>query len=83
MCQVIRQTEKTCLAFKILAAARHCPTQEDVAAAFRFAFSNIKPKDAVVVGMFPKDVDQIALNIQHTLAACEPAASGQQDVHNG
>ena len=71
MCQVIRQVEKTCLAFKILAAARHCSTQEDVAAAFRFAFSHIKPKDAVVVGMFPKNVDQIALNVQHTITACE------------
>ncbi|MBT3274051.1 MAG: hypothetical protein HN368_12915 [Spirochaetales bacterium] len=72
MCRVIRQTEKTCLAFKILGASRLCATQEDVAAAFHFAFSQIKPKDAVVVGMFPKDVDQIALNVQHTIAGTTP-----------
>ena len=72
MCQVIRQTEKTCLAFKILGASRLCATQEEVATAFRFAFSGIKPKDAVVVGMFPKHEDQIALNIGHVMAACGP-----------
>ena len=70
MCQVIQQTEKTCLAFKILAAARLCTTPKDVAAAFRFAFENIKPTDAVVVGMFPKGDDQIAMNVQHALTAC-------------
>lgn len=70
MCDVIRQTEKTCLAFKILGASRRCSTPQEVAAAFQFAFSHIKPKDAVVVGMFPKYQDQIALNVQHTIAAC-------------
>ena len=44
-----------------------------MAAAFRFAFENIKPKDAVVVGMFPKYEDQIALNVQHTIEACRAA----------
>jgi hypothetical protein len=69
MCQVIRETSKTCLAFKILAAGRNCTTQQDVQRAFRFAFDHIKPQDAVVVGMFPKYADQIALNVQHTLDA--------------
>jgi hypothetical protein len=65
MCETIRQTPKTCLAFKILAAGRHCATPEDVRAAFRFAFQNVKPQDAVVVGMFPKYVDQVTLNVQY------------------
>lgn len=79
MCQVIRQTPKTCLAFKILAAGRHCATQEDVQRAFRVAFANIKERDAVVVGMYPKDVDQVALNVAYTLqaiAACQGAPPG-------
>jgi len=71
MCQVIRQTPKTCLAFKILAASRNCATQDDVRAAFQYAFSHIKPQDAVVVGMYPKHVDQVALNVEHTLYAIE------------
>ena len=41
MCHVIRQTEKTCLVFKILGASRLCSTQQEVATAFRFAFTNI------------------------------------------
>lgn len=69
MCETIRQTDKMCLAFKILGASRACASQESVAEAFRFAFENIKPKDAVVVGMFPKYADQISLNVQHTRSA--------------
>ncbi len=69
MCEVIRQTPKTCLAFKILAASRNCATQDDVQVAFDYAFGHIKEQDAVVVGMYPKYVDQIALNAQHTRQA--------------
>ena len=54
MYQTIRATTRTCLAFKILAACRRCETQEMVRATFRTAFANIKPPDAVVVGMFDK-----------------------------
>ena len=82
MCRVIRQTAKTCLAFKILAASRICSTQETVATAFEFAFANIKPKDAVVVGMFPRHEDQIALNIRHTNAACEKMGSNTADARD-
>ncbi len=67
MCEAIRATEKPCLAFKILAAGRQCATQEQVREAFRFAFANIKPADAVVVGMFPKYEDQVGLNVRYTL----------------
>ncbi len=70
MCRIIRQTEKMCLAFKILGAGRSCETQEQIKDAFKFTFSNIKPKDAVVVGMFPKYIDQISLNIGYTLESC-------------
>lgn len=73
MIRVIQQTEKMCLAFKILAASRYCRTQEDVRRAFEYAFANIKAKDAVVVGMFPKYEDQIRLNIEHTLHAIRAA----------
>ena len=71
MMRVIQGTEKTCLAFKILAASRKCGSQGEVAAAFRYAFENIKAKDAVVVGMFQKYLDQVSLNVGHTLRAQE------------
>ena len=76
MIQVIQNTDRQCLAFKILAAGRQCRTQEDVRTAFEYAFANIKQKDAVVVGMFPKYEDQIRLNIEHTLHAIQ-ATSGE------
>lgn len=62
MVQTIRATDKTCLAFKILAASRKCASPEDVREAFRYAFANIKPQDAVVVGMFQRDMNQVAMN---------------------
>jgi hypothetical protein len=71
MCRTIRETPKTCLAFKILAAGRHCATQAEVGEAFQYAFGQIKEGDAVVVGMYPKHVDQVALNVGHTLHAIE------------
>jgi hypothetical protein len=40
-----------------------------VRAAFQFAFDHIKPIDAVVVGVFPKHLDQIMLDVQYTLEA--------------
>jgi len=69
-----------CFAFKILGAGRHCDSQEAVQAAFNFAFANIKPTDAVVVGMFPKYLDQITLNVQYTLTAIELAHQEQKNV---
>lgn len=62
MCNMIRQVKKTCLGFKILAAGRKCDSPEQVREAFEFALQNIKPTDAVIVGMFPKFSDQIAEN---------------------
>ncbi len=58
----IRKTNKPCLAFKILGATRRCASQETVRAAFHEAFREIKPTDGVIVGMFPKDLDQVRLN---------------------
>ncbi len=52
MCRFIRQTDKICLGFKILAAGRKCTTKETTKKAFEYALKNIKKKDAVVVGMF-------------------------------
>jgi hypothetical protein len=62
MTSSIRQVSKPCLAFKLLAAGRLCWNQQSVDAAFRFAFANIKPTDAVIVGMFPRFSDQVRQN---------------------
>jgi hypothetical protein len=62
MCRVVRQAKPPCLGFKILAAGRRCDPPEQVRQAFEFAFKNLKPSDAVIVGMFPKFTNQIAEN---------------------
>jgi hypothetical protein len=66
MTKVIRAVPQPCLAFKILAAGRRCASQEEVQAAFRFAFENIKPTDGVIVGMYPCFFDEVRANAQYT-----------------
>jgi len=62
MYKVMRQTAKTCFAFKILAAGRI--GDEGVQQAFRTAFESIKPNDGVYVGMFPKRKDEVKENAE-------------------
>ncbi|MGD9497734.1 MAG: hypothetical protein AB7Y46_15640 [Armatimonadota bacterium] len=50
MCATIRRLDKPCVAYKILAAGRNEPQE-----AFAFAFANIKPTDAVCVGLYTED----------------------------
>lgn len=66
MCQVLRQVDQPCLGFKILAAGRKCYKKESVKAAFKFAFTHLKPTDAVIVGMYPRYQAQIEENAQYT-----------------
>ena len=65
MYKVMRQTEKPCLAFKILAAGRLSDKQEWVEQAFKQAFSEIKKNDAVIVGMYPEYEDQPLINADY------------------
>ncbi len=59
MTKAIREVEKHCLSFKVLAAGRKCWSEADVEESIRFAFANIKKKDGVIVGMFPRYRDQV------------------------
>ena len=65
MCETISKATKTCLAFKILAAGRTCDTPEQVRRAFEFVFGHIKPTDAVIVGMYPRYIDEIKENVSY------------------
>jgi len=62
MTATLRAVKKPCLGFKIMAASRNCTTEEATRAAFEYAFANLKPTDAVVVGMFQKYKNQVAEN---------------------
>jgi hypothetical protein len=64
MSKMIRQTKKPCLAFKLFGAGRTVQNPRQIEAAFRFAFSNIKPTDATIVGMYPRFSDQVKENTE-------------------
>lgn len=71
MCRAIRQTKKTCLAYKVLAAGRLTDSPAQIDEAFRFVFRNIKPQDAIIVGMYPRYTDQIRENAERVRRICE------------
>jgi hypothetical protein len=70
MCRAIRQARRPCLAFKILAAGRHGSSPEQLERAFRFAFTNIKPQDGVIVGMYPRFKDEVRENADRVRRIC-------------
>lgn len=62
MFKVVRSVKKPCLVYKILAAGRRVGTPSEVKACFAAAFDNIKPTDAVIVGMYQQFGDQVGDN---------------------
>lgn len=62
MGKMIRQTKKPCLAFKLLGAGRTSNSPAALEKSYRFAYANIKPGDAAIVGMFPKFRDEVKEN---------------------
>lgn len=65
MYKVMRQTKRTCFAFKILGAGRVVNSPELVERAFRTAYESIKPSDCVIVGMFPRFKDEVKENAEY------------------
>jgi hypothetical protein len=63
MVTVVKKVKRPCLGFKILAAGRLANNKASVERAFKFAFTNIKPSDGVIVGMFPILSDEISENV--------------------
>jgi hypothetical protein len=69
--ECIRALEKPCLAYKILAAGRRDPRE-----AFTYTYENIRPIDAAVIGVFPKDnPNQVADDVQMVMEVLGQAAS--------
>jgi hypothetical protein len=59
MCASVRKVKKPCLVYKVLAAGRKCGSPKEVHESLEFAYKNIKPKDAAIVGLYPRYSDQI------------------------
>jgi len=77
MYEMIRSVEKPCLAFKILGATRRCESQSQVRDAFIEAYANIKREDAVIVGVYPKGLDHVALDSGYAAEAIGMAESAE------
>jgi hypothetical protein len=60
--RVARQTPRTCFLFKILAAGRLTRSPQTIDDAFKTALESIKPKDCIVVGMYPRYTDEVKEN---------------------
>src|SRR5262245_47707818 len=62
MFKVVRSTPKPCLVYKVLAAGRRVERPEEVRRCFKTAIENIKPTDAMIVGMYQQLGDQVGEN---------------------
>ncbi len=76
MFKAIRQTKRTCLAFKILAAGRLSDRRQWVEKAFRDTLQSIKPSDGVIVGIYDKYTDQPADNAAMVRKFGSPKVAG-------
>jgi hypothetical protein len=74
MFQAIRRTRKPCLAYKVLAAGRQIGSAAQVRKCFETAFTNIKPTDAVIVGMYQQFGDQVGENAAIVREVCSKRA---------
>ncbi len=74
MFKVIRSTRKPCLAYKVLAAGRRVESASQVRQCFETAFNNIKPTDAVIVGMYQQLSDQVGENAAIVRQICADKA---------
>jgi hypothetical protein len=62
MFRVIRSVSKPCLTYKVLAAGRRIGSLAEVRKCFATALENVKPTDALIVGMYQQFGDQVAEN---------------------
>jgi hypothetical protein len=62
MLKVIRAVKKPCLTYKVLAAGRRIASKAEVRECFKTTLDNIKPADALIVGMYQQFGDQVGEN---------------------
>jgi hypothetical protein len=70
MFKVIQSVKKPCLAYKVLAAGRRVNSPAEVRKCFADALANIKPTDAMIVGMYQQFGDQVGDNAKIVREIC-------------
>ncbi len=59
MAAAVRKVDKPTLVYKVLAAGRKCRSEAQKRQAIAWAYKNIKPIDATIIGLFPRFSDQV------------------------
>jgi hypothetical protein len=59
---MIKAAKKPCLVYKVLAAGRRTGSPAEVKACFKTALDNVKPTDALIIGMYQQFGDQVGEN---------------------
>jgi len=71
MFKAVKATRKPCLVLKVLAAGRRVSSPAEVRACFATALENIKPSDAMIVGMYQQFGDQVGTNANLLRELCD------------
>jgi len=64
MAAAVRQVEKPTLVYKVLAAGRKCGSEEQKHEAIKWAYDQIKPIDATIIGLYPRYSDQVTETVR-------------------
>jgi hypothetical protein len=64
MAAAIRQVDKPTLVYKVLSAGRKCSSEDQKRKAIAWAYQNIKPVDATIIGLYPRYSNQVAETTQ-------------------
>jgi hypothetical protein len=75
MFKVVKATRKPCLVLKVLAAGWRVNSPAEVRACFSTALENIKPSDAMIVGMYQQFGDQVGANAKLVRELCAKRSS--------
>ncbi len=59
MAEAVRKVNKPALVYKVLAAGRKCGSEAEKRKAIDWAYKNIKPIDATIIGLYPRYSDQV------------------------
>jgi len=60
MAEAIREVDRPALVYKVLAAGRKCGSEEQKRQAIDWAYKNIKPSDATIIGLYPRYSNQVS-----------------------
>jgi hypothetical protein len=71
MFKVIKGVKKPCLVYKVLAAGRRISNKAEIRECFKVALDNIKPTDAMIIGMYQQFGDQVGDNAALVREMCK------------